>query len=102
MTAYDASERAAILAGDFFTPAELRARPWLGRTVLADAARNLPGHAADPNTRPMTARDRAAVEAMTQVCAYCSEPADVRSAIGDDGMHPECSAAWDAARQARS
>ena len=41
------------------------------------------------------------VEAMVQVCGYCTEPADGRSPIGDDGYHPECAEAWAAEVAAR-
>lgn len=96
---YSAAERRAILAGEFFTGAELAARPWLGRTVLADAARTAgPGQRRDPNTVPMTRAERAAVEALVPVCGLCHEPGDDRSALTDRGVHPECEAAWQAER----
>lgn len=92
MTAYDKNERRAILAGTFFTDAELAARPWLGRTVR-DSAPAVPGAPRDPNTRPMTRAERAAVDALVPVCGWCWEPADDRSALGADGYHDECRAA---------
>lgn len=98
---YSPAERAAIARGEFFTAAELAARPWLGKTVIASELAKQPGQPADPNTRPMTRAERAAVDAMVQVCGYCHEPGDDKSAIGDDGMHPECATAWKQERAAR-
>lgn len=98
MARYSAEERAAIARGEFFTAAELRAHPGLGRGVKIDT---LPGQLArDPNTLPVSAEARAVVAA-GGVCAYCWEPGDERSALNGNAMHPECQEAWDAERAAR-
>jgi hypothetical protein len=90
---FSTEERRAIANGEFFTAAELAAKPHLRRYAGRYATR-APGQPADPNDRPMTAKERAAVEAMVQVCAYCREPGDDRSALDDDSYHPECAEAW--------
>lgn len=102
MTRYSAGERAQIAAGTFFTDAELRAHPGLGRTVQPPAAAR---PAADPNNRPVSAEARR----MVPVCAYCYEPGDEKSGLvkttRNDYMHPECDEARTAeltARQAES
>jgi hypothetical protein len=99
---YSLAERQAIIAGEFFTAGELAARPWLGRTVLADAARKAgPAQRRDPNTVPMTRAERAAVDALVPVCGLCHEPGDDRSALNDRGYHPECEDDWQAERAGR-
>lgn len=97
---YTAEDRAAIARGEFYTDAELRAKPWLARNQ-ARYATTPPGQPADPNNRPMTAARRAELDAMVPVCFYCGEPGDTRSALGDDGYHPECAEAWNLERSTR-
>lgn len=98
---YTSEERRQIAAGQFFTPAELAAKPWLGRTITAT-----PGleRRVDPNTRPVSAEVRKLDES-DGVCAYCYEPGDERSALVQQGdhffRHPECQDAMEAERSAR-
>lgn len=91
--AFTPAERAAIARGDFFTTAELAAKPHL-RSLAAKYAPAATGQRSDPNDRPMTAAQRREIEALIPVCFYCREPGDDRSALDDDGYHPECADAW--------
>lgn len=105
MTRYSAQERRDIAAGQFFTPGELRAKPWLGRSVVDAAAAAAPGGRTDPNNRPVSAEAKALAET-PGVCAYCWEGPDARSGIGPHGdsiqpMHDECHEAWQQERNAR-
>lgn len=99
MTRYSAEERAAIARGEFFTTAELAARPGLGHSVRA--ATPAVAVRRDPNSRPVSAE----AKAMVEVCAYCYEPGDERSNLVEtarhDLMHPECDRAWEAERHGR-
>lgn len=100
---YSLDERRMIAAGDFFTEAELRAKPWLRRTAdkfAAEFAKSA-GITPDPNNRPMSAKRRTEIEAMVQVCAHCGEPGDERSALDGNSYHPECAEAWAAEVAAR-
>lgn len=90
---FNAAERAAIARGEFFTNAELAAKPHLRRLGVQFAQPGT-GARSDPNERPMSAAQRRELDAMVAVCGYCHEPGDDRSALGNDGMHPECSEAW--------
>jgi hypothetical protein len=87
------SDAEMIARGEFFTEAELAAKPHLRRL-----ARSPESTRTDPNNRPpsMEARKLAATPG---VCAYCWEPADERSALNASAMHGECQEAWDAERQ---
>lgn len=100
MARFSAEEKAAIARGEFFTSAELAARPWLGSTVKVTPA----AVRSDPNSRPPS-REACAMAASGGVCAYCYEPGDDRSALVEtvrhDFMHPECDEAWQAERAAR-
>jgi hypothetical protein len=102
MTRFSAAERMAIARGEFFTESELRARPWLGRSVIQGAA--MPGRRVDPNTRPVSAEARKLAETHG-VCAWCWEPGDDRSALvlQDDHRyrHPECQEENDRERASR-
>lgn len=95
---YSAEERRQIAAGEFFTAAELRAKPGLGRTIQAPATE--PART-DPNSRPVSKEARE----MAPVCAYCFEPGDERSQLIEtarhDQMHPECDEAFTAEAEAR-
>ena len=97
---YSAEERRAIARGEFFTEAELAARPGLGKSVL----RSLPSGQTrvDPNTRSVSAEVRKAAES-NGVCSFCWEPGDDRSEIvlqADHSFrHPECQEALDAERE---
>lgn len=91
---YSAADRAAIARGEFFTAAELAARPGLGRSIRDAAATAGGAPRRDPNDAPVSqaARDMAASGG---VCACCYEPGDGRSALGEeDAMHDECREAW--------
>lgn len=90
---YTAEERRQIARGEFFTDAELAARPGLGASIRAAA---IPGGRRDPNSAPSSG---AAVEmaASEGVCAWCYEPSDERSQLAPfniggvpTAMHPEC------------
>ena len=92
MTRYSARERVAISRGQFFTPAELAARPWLGRTVTTDPVQAY----RDPNKRPVSAQAVKDAES-PGVCSWCQEPGDDRSALVEVNLygygeyrHPEC------------
>ena len=88
-------DAAQIARGEFFSEAELREKPHLRRlSHLPDPART------DPNSRPVSAEVRKLAEG-PGMCAYCYEQGDGRSALGADGMHPECSEAWAAELAAR-
>jgi hypothetical protein len=93
MTRYSAQERRDIAAGQFFTPGELRAKPWLGRSVVDAAAAAAPGGRTDPNNRPVSAEAKALAET-PGVCAWCHEPGDDQSSLilQNDHFyrHPEC------------
>ena len=97
MAGYSADERAAIARGEFFTRAELAARPGLGRSITTTAPA---APAGDPNNRPPSAQARAAA-ASHGVCSWCYEPGDETSALTEvdhhgytEYMHPECDTAW--------
>lgn len=93
----DMSDRTQIARGEFYTQAELRAKPWLARQQQAPAS-----GPRDPNTRPASAEARALAE-QPGVCGYCLEAADERSALDEGtGRHPECDEAWQAEREAGS
>lgn len=92
----DMSDRAQVARGDFYTDAELRAKPWLARQQQAGSPVR-----SDPNNRPASAEARA-LAAQPGVCGYCLEPGDERSALAEEtGRHPECDEAWQAERAER-
>lgn len=92
------SDRAQIARGEFYTSAELRARPWLARQAQAPASTR-----SDPNNRPVS-REVAAQAGSNGVCAWCHEPGDEVSELietaAHDFMHPECDEAWTVEREA--
>lgn len=94
------SDRAQQARGEFYTAAELKAKPWLARQAqVPEAARR------DPNSRPASAEARAMAED-DGLCDYCREPGDKRSQLQPYGphgtmRHPECNSAWDAERHGR-
>lgn len=105
MARYTAEERRQIARGEFFTDAELAARPRLGASIRADAAAAAGSHR-DPNSAPPS---RAAVEmaASEGVCAYCHETSDERSHLTPFQvggvptlMHPECQSVRSAEKEA--
>jgi hypothetical protein len=98
MTAWSAEERAAIARGEFFTPAELAAKPWLGRDIVKAAAQGTERR--DPNLAPVSREVQELAESQG-VCAYRWEPGDDRSELIEvnhhgytEYMHPECDEAW--------